>query len=227
MSSPIAKTTKSRASTALITGHQKLSHGHRTSILAHLLGTIISGLPTKTQRCVDIGCGDMTIAEMVAKEASTSKWQCLDLYPLPPDLSGNERWEKYLQFDGSTLPFGDQTKDVALFCDVLHHMPANTQERMLREAARVASYVVIKDHFEYGLWSRTWLRAMDFVGNWAYGVSVPKRYFDKASFADLTQSAGLKIHSLQTGIDLYRHLPVVRQLLRSEWQFIAVMTRNA
>jgi SAM-dependent methyltransferase len=145
---------------------------------------------------------------------------------LPPELSETERWQKYLQFDGSALPFADQSIDVALFCDVLHHMPPDVQARMLQEAARVAKHIVIKDHFEYGLWSRTWLRAMDFVGNWAYGVTVPKRYFDCTSFATITEQVGLKYRSLDVGIDLYRHIPIARHLLQKKWQFIAVMIQK-
>lgn len=224
MSSPIARTTRSKTSALLIDGHQKLSHSHRTEILAQLLGATISDMGESPQ-CLDIGCGDMTIAEMIAKVVPKSRWQCLDLYPLPVELAGSARWQKYLQFDGLKLPFADQSIDVALFCDVLHHMPTNVQECMLLEAARVAKHVVIKDHFEYGFWSRAWLRAMDFVGNWAYGVSVPKRYFNRAGFLMMMERAGLKTSSIQIGIDLYRHIPIARHLLRKKWQFVAVMSR--
>lgn len=225
MSSPIARTARSKTSALLIDGHQKLSHSRRTEILAQLLGATISDL-AESQRCLDIGCGDMTIAEMIAKVVPISRWQCLDLYPLPVELTGHERWQKYLQFDGLKLPFADQSIDVALFCDVLHHMSKEVQERMLTEAARVAKHVVIKDHFEYGFWSRNWLRAMDFMGNWAYGVSVPKRYFNRTEFLMMNAQAGLKTSSIQIGIDLYRHIPIARYLLRKEWQFIAVMSRK-
>lgn len=225
MSSPLAKTTASRASRVLIDSHQKLSHGHRTKILAQMLANTVSGL-AQSPHCLDIGCGDMTIAELVATAAPQSTWKCLDLYPLPSELGGNSRWQKYLEFDGNTLPFANQSVDVALFCDVLHHMPADVQMRMLSEAARVAKHVVIKDHFEYGFWSRTLLRAMDFFGNWAYGVSVPNRYFSRASFLAVTAQSGLQVDSMQVGVDLYGHLPVIRRILRQEWQFISVISRK-
>jgi len=39
---------------------------------------------------------------------------------------------------------------------------------LLIEAKRVSNIILIKDHFEYGLWSRRILQLADFVGN--YGV---------------------------------------------------------
>jgi glycosyltransferase involved in cell wall biosynthesis len=70
------------------------------------------------------------------------------------------------------------------------------------------------------------LTAMDFVGNWGYGVTLPKRYFTIKSFHDICSSLGLSITRCDVGIRLYVGLPVLKHLLRPNWQFFAVMTAN-
>jgi hypothetical protein len=105
---------------------------------------------------------------------------------------------------------------------VLHHAPEDAA-RLLAEAGRVARHVLVKDHFEYGPYSRAMLRLMDFVGNWGYGVSVPERYFSRTEFVLLAAEQKLHISALDCGLELYDHLPLVGTLLRPRWQFIAVL----
>jgi hypothetical protein len=147
------------------------------------------------------------------------------VHPLPSSLAADSRWSKYRQFDGKLIPYGNAELDVALFCDVLHHTPENTPQ-LLAEAGRVARRVIVKDHFEYGFYSRSMLRLMDFVGNWGYGISVPERYFTRDGFTQLAHQQGLIVESLSCGMMLYEHLPVVRTLLRPAWHFIAVLRRR-
>ena len=90
----------------------------------------------------------------------------------------------------------------------------------------VAQHVLVKDHFEYGPYSRAMLRLMDFVGNWGYGISVPERYFRRAEFVRLAGEQRLVITALDCGLELYDHLPLVGSLLRPRWQFIAVLSSD-
>ena len=108
---------------------------------------------------------------------------------------------------------------------MLHHTPENAA-RLLAEAGRVATNVLVKDHFEYGAYSRTMLRLMDFVGNWGYGVSVPDSYFTRDGFVRLAGEQDLVITALDCGMQLYEHLPVVRKALRPDWHFVAVLRHH-
>lgn len=224
MSSPITAKKKSRIDAALITVHQKLSHNRRIETLSRHIADIIRTIEPAGHevRCLDTGCGDMRIAERVARLAPNTVWSCTDIHELPSELKSTERWKKYRTFDGRNIPFPDNSFDVVLFCDVLHHVQTNAQA-LLAEAARVGRLIIIKDHFEYSLWSRVMLWLMDFVGNWGYGVSLPKRYFTRKGFAKLAGRAGLRPLQVETGVDLYAHIPVVRTVLRPAWQFIAVL----
>ena len=223
MSSPITAKKKGRVDEALIAVHQRLSHGRRIEILAQRIASVIRERhPAGEVRCLDVGCGDMQIAERVADLAPGTVWTCTDIHELPAGLQDDVRWRKYQKFDGLHLPFPDRSFDVVLFCDVLHHVQTNAVV-LLAEAVRTGSSVIIKDHFEYSLFSRMVLWAMDFVGNWSYGVSLPKRYFTRQGFEDIAGKAGLRTERIDTGIDLYAHIPVAGTILRPAWQFIAVL----
>lgn len=225
MSSPITAKKKGRFDTALIGVHQRLSHGKRIEVLARRLADLITELhPGAAEvRCLDAGCGDMQLAERIAALAPITGWTCIDIHDLPEGKATDPRWQKYRRFDGTSIPFPDRSFDVVLFSDVLHHAGENTGT-LLAEAGRTGLTVVVKDHFERSLWSRAMLWVMDFVGNWGYGVAMPRRYFTRARFEKAAEAAGLTVRRVDAGIDLYGHLPLLGSLLRPAWQFIAVLT---
>ncbi len=226
MSSPIVEKSKGPFDRALIGFHQRTSHNHRLQILADRISANLNALPEEIGRCLDIGCGDMSLAELLAGKVNGSQWNCIDVHTLPQALIDDPRWQKYQKFDGAHVPFADKTFSCALLCDVLHHASVSDQCDLLSEASRVADHVLVKDHFEYGWLSRQALRLMDFVGNYGYGISVPERYFSQASFSELARTSGLQIQSMEVGIPLYQHLPLAPFVLRSNWQFIAVLKRQ-
>ncbi|MFI0401589.1 MAG: class I SAM-dependent methyltransferase [Cyanobium sp.] len=223
MSSPIAKADKTGFDKALIATHQQLSHSHRIDCLVSVLGKRIKSLNlSKPIRVLDVGCGDLTLSRGLLDQVEGIDLTCIDIHPPPLTSEGLDPiWQCYQQFDGSSLPFDEHAFDVVMFSDVLHHVPAGLVSPLLKSAARVGRFVLIKDHFEYGWFSRNMLRAMDFVGNYGYGVSVPKRYFSYDSFAATMLAAGLRIDDMDIGINLYDHLPFIRSVLSSKWQFVA------
>ncbi|MGH1339163.1 MAG: class I SAM-dependent methyltransferase [Aureispira sp.] len=226
MSSPIATKTKGTLEKWVIQSHQKLSHNKRINYLSALLVQVLDTLPLDGVKLLDIGCGDMSIAENLMANKEGLQATCLDTYPLPEELKEETRWKKYVPFDGRTIPFEDKTFDVAVLCDVLHH-DFEYAERLIQEAYRVAKYVVIKDHFEYGMISRQKLRLMDFVGNWGYGVSIPDRYFSSSSYEKLiTSSTGIQEIERICPIPLYQHNVVFNVLFPGKLQFISVLERQ-
>lgn len=224
MSSPLARSDRHALKDAVVRLHQKASHHHRIDTLANLLAqTIDRSHPGNARlKCLDIGCGDMTLAESIGERLPRSDWSCIDIHPLAAEFTDDPRWAKYQQFDGCTIDAPDRHFDASLFCDVMHHIPGDLIAN-LKEAARVSHTVVIKDHFEYSLYSRTMLKLMDIVGNWGYDISIPKRYFSRTRFAQLAKTCGLEIADLNIGLELYRHNAVFHRVLRPKWQFIAVL----
>lgn len=224
MSSPLARPRRHPLKDAVVRLHQKTSHHHRIDTLAQLLAeTLERTVPgTGSIRCLDIGCGDMTLAESIAARLPRTAWHCIDIHPLAESLTADPRWAKYQQFDGCTINAATHAYHAAFFCDVMHHIPGDLIAN-LREAARVSEWVIIKDHFEYSRYSRTLLQLMDVVGNWGYDISIPRRYFNRSRFEELVKACGLEIAELKVGIELYRHNALFHRLLRPQWQFIAVL----
>lgn len=209
----------------MVKAHQTLSHSSRVQQLARLLADIIDRhtATLSTVRCLDVGCGDMTLAEQIQGLCPRTVWQCIDLYELPPELQTDPKWLKYSRFNGHDLPFRNYSFDIVLLCDVLHHSGAEAGP-LLRETGRVGGFVLVKDHFEESLYSRLILWLMDFVGNWGYGVNLPKSYFSVDSFSRCYKEHGLRLLEQNRGIDLYAHLPLLRTLLNPSWQFTALLT---
>lgn len=226
MSSPIAKREKSSLDTSLIAIHQKFSHNHRIDCITREIGREIE---ESTQpnggafQALDIGCGDMTLTDSLQLAFPLGKFTCVDIHACPKDLKERDpRWKRYIQYDGMNLPFKNGEFDIGFFSDVLHHIPDESIVDVLKEASRVCQTVIIKDHFERGFFSRHALRAMDFLGNYGYGIKIPKKYFREDQLKSICDSSNLEIKKVRTGIRLYDHLPVIRSLLSSNWQMIAV-----
>ena len=193
------------------------------SVLAGRIALHIESLvPQGRARCLDIGCGDMKLAEAIEARAHHTQWRCIDVHATPAAARDDARWSKYRQFDGRTIPHADREFDIALLCDVLHQAPEHAA-RLLAEAGRVADHVLVKDNFEDGPYSRTMLRLAESIGGGATGARVPQHYLTREGFVRLAAEQHLVITALESGLDLYEHMPVVGTLLRPDWQFIAVL----
>jgi ubiquinone/menaquinone biosynthesis C-methylase UbiE len=228
MSSPIANNKPSLIQKKLIDLHQRTTHSKRIIRLSdEIVKTIGHLFPSDSTsiRALDVGCGDMTLAENIATSIPSVSWMCTDIHELPAHLTMSKKWKKYRRFDGISLPFKDKTFDVVLLSDVLHHCLSQSVA-LLKEAGRVGRFVVVKDHYEDGFYSRQILRVMDFVGNYGYGVEVPSHYFTHASFALTCKEANLKIKLMRNDIDLYSDIPISSLLIRKCWQFIAILEKE-
>jgi 2-polyprenyl-3-methyl-5-hydroxy-6-metoxy-1,4-benzoquinol methylase len=130
LSRPLATLESEDVSNGTVTSAPRTSsHPHSVDALAERLALHIESLvPRGRARCLDIGCGDMSLAEAVQTRASRTSWRCIDVHGLPVGFSEDARWSKYRQFDGRRIPHADGEFDVALLCDVLHHAPEDAAE---------------------------------------------------------------------------------------------------
>src|SRR5208283_659871 len=145
---------------------------------------------------LDIGCGDGTIASLIAHQR--------------PDISiqGVEFLARQVckiacqPFDGVRLPFPDGSFDVCMFVDVLHH--TNDVRILLREAARVTrTFVLIKDHQNDPFLAGATLRLMDWVGNRPHGVPLPYNYQSRRQWSEHFAACGLAEAHFTTKVPLY------------------------
>ena len=225
MSSPIAKATKNKFDKLLISFHRKYSHNNRVDYLANEIANLIHSTGINSGSILDIGCGDFSISTKLKKLLNAQTLHGIDIHPNTFATSeGVEGADVlYSQFDGINIPFKEKQFEVGLLSDVLHHIETTeSQAALIREALRVCKYLVIKDHFEYGHYSRTMLRLMDIVGNLGYGISIPEKYMTSEEFETLLTNTNSHLISKKVGLNLYRHNFTLNLILRSKWQFIAV-----
>ena len=90
-----------------------------------------------TMRVLDVGCGNGVVGDMIAQELGVTVIGTdilgyvttgLPFVPMPAEHA---------------LPFPDGSFDVAMFNDMLHHMPYENQVRLIREGLRVARAALI------------------------------------------------------------------------------------
>jgi ubiquinone/menaquinone biosynthesis C-methylase UbiE len=145
---------------------------------------------------LDVGCGDGSLAARVAQIVPLTNVQGAEVHARP-DCAIECRL-----FDGKSLPFPDNSFDVCLFVDVLHH--TMDPETICREAVRVSrKHVVIKDHLCENRVDDATLRFMDWAGNRSHGVALPYNYLSQKRWDKLFEDVGLEKIVTEHKIALY------------------------
>lgn len=182
--------------------HGRIVHSRRVLALAEAIAAL---LPAKDDvaavgappcRVIDIGCGDGRLAALLLEKCPHITLEGYELSPRHDALI------RVHAFDGRALPLEDQSVDIAILVDVLHHTDDPTI--LLREAARVARQgVILKDHRLARPLAKSTLRLMDWVGNRAHDVPLPYNYWSEQQWRDAVKALGLRITSWRTAIGLY------------------------
>jgi SAM-dependent methyltransferase len=172
--------------------HEKLVFNRRVRVLVDHIGALV---PQGAQM-LDVGTGDGQIAKMIGEKQAGAQVQGIDI------MLREKTHIPVTLFDGTTIPFEDNSVDVVTFVDVLHH--TDDPQRLISEAARVArSAVIIKDHLSENGLDHATLRLMDWVGNAPHGVVLPYNYAPRADWDRWFAKAGLATDVFDTAIPLY------------------------
>jgi len=90
------------------------------------------------KKVLDVGCGDGSLVRrMTMKGAHVTGIECGHLQlekALSTEKAGDET---YVEGVGENLPMDDETFDIVVFFNSLHHIPVENQVKALQEAARV------------------------------------------------------------------------------------------
>jgi len=172
--------------------HDKFVYNRRMDLLSDIIVKHLND----GEKILDIGCGDGKIDYYIMQKKSVN-------------ISGVDvlvRDTTYIpvqKYDGSHLPFTDDSFDVVLFVDVIHHI--DNPLDILQEAKRVARSIIIKDHLREGVLAYSTLKFMDYIGNAHYGVRLPYNYLDKTEWDTLFHEVGLTIaeNGYNTKLKLY------------------------
>ena len=172
--------------------HGSYVFGRRTRVLGDHLAELIP----KDSCVLDVGCGDGLLASLITQKRPDVTLRGIDV------LVRSQTYIPVDEFDGRVMPFADNSFDVVMFVDTLHH--THDPMILLREAVRLARRaILIKDHTLNGLFSGPRLRFMDRVGNARYSVALLYNYWPERRWLEAFEALGLKVSVWATKLELY------------------------
>ncbi len=172
--------------------HSKFVYNRRLEVLCRHFAEMIPA----NARVLDVGCGDGNLDRMLMDKRPDITISGIDVFVRPTS------YIDVVTFDGHTIPYDENTFDVVMFVDVLHH--TDDANALLKEADRVANdCVIIKDHSRDGILAGQTLRFMDDVGNAKHGVRLPYNYWSNAEWKTAFDKLNLKSNERRTKLSLY------------------------
>jgi SAM-dependent methyltransferase len=173
--------------------HRKLIMSRRVSGISKYIANIIPDGPISF---LDVGAGSGEMAAAIVQRRNEFVASGVDIFIRP------KTFIPISKYDGSTLPFNDNSFDVITIVDVLHH--CENPVKVLKECARVSKqFLVVKDHVCDSEIDRMILSFMDWVGNRAHGVKLPYNYLSSDSWYAAIASAKLDIINSVDSIHIY------------------------
>lgn len=166
---------------------------------------------------LDVGCGVGVLGQAVMQAPDC---------PEGVRVTGLERFARggepipVRAYDGITFPDPDDSHDVVIVADVLHH--EENPDRLLRECARVARrLVIIKDHQVAGPLAQQRISLIDWAANAPHAVKCLYRYNTPAQWAALPARLGLRPVAELRSMNLYP--PIVNLLFGRKLQYMAFL----
>ncbi len=176
-----------------VKAHRKVVMGRRVQQISKNISNMI---PEGSISVLDVGAGTGEMAQAIQGFRSELSFTGVDVYIRP------KTFIPVVKYDGSALPFDDNSFDVVIIVDVLHH--CNDPVSVLKECSRVSrQYVIIKDHVSDSFVDSKILAFMDWVGNRAHGVVLPYNYLSSLDWSSAFEKVGLSKVKQVTKLNLY------------------------
>lgn len=187
-------------------------YASRQRVLAEIVAQF---LPTGG-RLLDVGCGGGTLAAAVIAHPICGRNSTA--VGLERAVRGDEPI-RVVAYNGGAFPFADDSFDVVLIADVLHH--ESDELGLLAECGRVArSVVVVKDHVRCGVAAQWRIALMDWAANRPYGIPCLYRYHTLAQWRECMEKCGLDILREIHPMKLYP--PFWQQIFGGKLQYLAI-----
>lgn len=207
----------------VLSGVRQILGGGRSANLYLHLREAIEGLQfSAPPRLLDYGCGSMELGTRLLKEGVIGSYLGVDTFAVTPQLVGVlAEGCTYQQVTDLSQVQSLGEFDLVMLIDVLHHIPVEQHLELLRSLTMVSPNLLLKDHFEEGIISRNLLRLADWFGNYAYGVSIPSRYFSARTWENLIESMEIYERTRKTPLKI--HEGIFGKILPSKYHFISVL----
>ena len=173
-----------------------------------------------SDRVLDVGCGFGALGLALMEDES-----CPDDV-IVRGLERHPRSEKFIEIDGyegGVLPYEDDTFDVVILSDVLHHEEAPDQ--LLEECVRVSRRaVIIKDHLIGGFLAQWRTSFIDWAANAPYGVHCLYQYKTHGDWLESHRRHGLHVEHELTSLNIYP--PGVNLIFGRGLHYFVVLTQE-
>ncbi len=168
---------------------------------------------------IDFGCGSMEVSKKLQKHSFVNKITGIDTF----DFQYKTKKMKYTQSDKFFKSINNKF-DLVIVVDVLHHMGIDDAHKILKKLSKISKHIIVKDHFEYGFFSRHLLRLIDFYGNYAYDVNIPDKYFDFKSWQKTVKKSSLK--EIKFIKNFQQHDGLFNFILNKKYHFISLLIND-
>ena len=176
----------------------------------------ISQKKKKKITVLDFGCGSMNVSKKLNKYLFIKQIVGIDTFY----YKFQSKKMQYVQSD-KFFKSNNAKFDLVIAIDVLHHIGIEQAPKILRKLSKISNNIIIKDHFEHGFFSRHLLRFVDFYANYAYGVNIPKKYFDYKSWNKTVKKSVLKEVKLIKNFQ--QHDGLFNLILNKKHHFISIL----
>lgn len=134
----------------------------------------------KEKTILDVGCGTGNIAALLAKQFALEV-QGIDIKTPAQSII------PFRLFNGKTIPFQDNSFDLVMLIDVLHHIKGRpNRQQLLKECLRVAKRsIIIKDHYYSNFFQNCYLKLVDFFSNVPLGIYTPFEFLPREHWESL------------------------------------------
>ena len=201
---------------------RKIFGGDRLGRISKTIIEISKKISLKNKKKIvilDFGCGSMEISKKLQKYSFVKKIVGTDTF----NFTFETKKMKYIQ-SNKFFKSKNNKFDLIIAVDVLHHIGIDNAHKILKKLSKISKYIIIKDHFEHGFFSRHLLRFVDFYANYAYGVNIPKKYFDFKSWNRTVYKSSLK--EIKFVKNFQQHDGLFNLILNKKHHFISLLKND-
>lgn len=200
---------------------RKIFRGDRIKRISKTVMDISRKISNKNKKklsVLDFGCGSMEVSKKLKDKKYIKNIIGTDIFDYDYENQNIKYISKKKLFSSKIKKF-----DLIISIDVLHHIGIEKSHKVLQNLSNYSKYILIKDHFEFGFFSRHLLRFVDFYANYAYGVKIPKKYFTKNSWKNMLKKTNLKeIYRIE---NFQQHDGLFNFILNKRHHFISVLKK--